>query len=446
MQIKDIHIQNLRGFEDEKIEFHPNLNVFIGSNASGKTTILEAVLDCCYQLVDKAGIDRGKNSFSKRDINYSKEWSLVTSNAVIYLDGKETELSFAYKLGLEKDESFLIYFFNSDRSMSSLSFGESGEPKTLPIIKYYPPHNDATKGYLQKERKSYETSQLESWEYVYHNRLSYTRFLEWFVNYENQELREKSLRSELSYEMPILRFVRQAVSFALKEIYNKELIVRGDSIKLNNNNELFPTLVIQERKGIATNNEYLNQKSDGEIAIITLVADIAYNLAIAKDFENDDEGFLTASRGVVMIDEIETHLHPNWQRKIVPILRKVFPNIQFFITTHSPQVVSSVASESVFVCEDFKVNKVNFRTKGTDTNTLLKYIFNSTERPQKYIDALKEFGRKIDEKADEKELIAIIDIVKKYRAEDDGEDIDLLVEDMMLQLEAHNFDMEYEMD
>ena len=100
-----------------------------------------------------------------------------------------------------------------------------------------------------------------------------------------------------------------------------------------------------------------------------------------------------------MIDEIETHLHPKWQREILPILSKLFPNIQFFIATHSPQIVASVKSESVFICDNFNVEKVPFKTFGEDSNSILNEIFNTTDRPIPYIKLIQKFDDLIDNDA-----------------------------------------------
>lgn len=370
MQIKDIHIQNLRGFEDEKIEFHPNLNVFIGSNASGKTTILEAVLNCCYETMKAFSSFDDKNlpnfgQFSFYEIKEEKEFLGVASEVSLYFDRKYYDLHTSYTKG--ESDSQIEWKESHQKSEKPYLDLNKNESKTLPIFCYYPANKTRIFESEEYDNKSefgyFSFSQLEAWDNVYRDGLSYSALLEWFFQQETQELMSKRDSGDDKYEDFELALFRTAMTKVFKNLYGKKMHIKSDQIKSKHTNKLIPTLSIQEKKGKTSRKEYLESKSEGEKTIITLVADIAYNLAIAKDFENDsDEDFLK-SRGVVMIDEIETHLHPNWQRKIVPILRKVFPNIQFFITTHSPQVVSSVASESVFVCEDFKVNKVNFRTK-----------------------------------------------------------------------------------
>ena len=89
----------------------------------------------------------------------------------------------------------------------------------------------------------------------------------------------------------------------------------------------------------------LEQLSDGEKNLIALVGDIARRLSIANP--NAEEPL--KGDGIILIDEVDLHLHPSWQRLIIPKLTELFPNCQFFITTHSPQVLSHVKPENIFL-------------------------------------------------------------------------------------------------
>jgi predicted ATP-binding protein involved in virulence len=86
--------------------------------------------------------------------------------------------------------------------------------------------------------------------------------------------------------------------------------------------------------------------------------------------------------GIVLIDEIDLHLHPQWQRRVLPALTKTFPNCQFIVTTHSPQVLSEVPKESVFILENGKLLEYSPHTRGRDSNSILYEIFNVKERPE----------------------------------------------------------------
>lgn len=85
----------------------------------------------------------------------------------------------------------------------------------------------------------------------------------------------------------------------------------------------------------------VDQLSDGEKCTLALIGDLARRLALAN--QNSENPL--AGSGIVLIDEIELHMHPSWQRKVFPVLRKTFPNIQFIVTTHSPQVLGEVSNQ-----------------------------------------------------------------------------------------------------
>ena len=124
----------------------------------------------------------------------------------------------------------------------------------------------------------------------------------------------------------------------------------------------------------------LNQLSDGEKMMILLVSDIARRLTIANKTNNTEE--IINGKGIVLIDEIETHLHPSWQRKIIPALTQTFPNIQFIVTTHSPQILANVQKESVHIIENAQFVPYAPPTYGKDSNSILWDIFGVKKYPK----------------------------------------------------------------
>lgn len=137
----------------------------------------------------------------------------------------------------------------------------------------------------------------------------------------------------------------------------------------------------------------LDQLSDGEKNLIALVGDIARRLAIGNPRKDNP---LNGS-GIILIDEIDLHLHPSWQRLVIPKLLEVFPNCQFFISTHSPQVISHVKPENVFLLEQDKTGmryrKVD-ETYGMSIDRVVEIIMDDESRPaptQENLDRIFEF-------------------------------------------------------
>jgi predicted ATP-binding protein involved in virulence len=115
-----------------------------------------------------------------------------------------------------------------------------------------------------------------------------------------------------------------------------------------------------------------------------LVADIARRLAILNPKASSPEEVLKGN-GIVLIDEIDLHFHPAWQCMVIPGLRATFPNCQFFVTTHSPQVLSNVPKENVFILnvfilEDGQIYPADSTTYGRDTNAILAQLMGVSER------------------------------------------------------------------
>jgi len=133
----------------------------------------------------------------------------------------------------------------------------------------------------------------------------------------------------------------------------------------------------------------LEQLSDGEKNFIALIGDIARRLFLGNPFsENPLEG-----QGVVLIDEIDLHLHPKWQRNIIEKIQLVFPNVQFFITTHSPQVISSVRTEEIYILKQ-ENGKMEYSKPadsfGLNTDRILEDIMEGNARPVKAKEQLDE--------------------------------------------------------
>ena len=122
----------------------------------------------------------------------------------------------------------------------------------------------------------------------------------------------------------------------------------------------------------------LSRMSDGYRNTISLIADIAYRMETLNPQLGTD--VLKDTSGVVLIDEIDLHLHPAWQQRILSDLQEIFPKVQFIVTTHAPAVISSVKSENLVILKDYEVVDANSETYGDDVNSILKSIMGVPDR------------------------------------------------------------------
>ena len=128
---------------------------------------------------------------------------------------------------------------------------------------------------------------------------------------------------------------------------------------------------------------------------MSMIADIAYRMAILNPQLLDN--ILQETSGVVLIDEIDMHLHPSWQSKIIKVLTKTFPRVQFIFTTHSPSVLSNISNENILILNNLEIYKLTDKTYGRDIESIVHQIMRTEVRPQEIVEKLKTFNNLLDE-------------------------------------------------
>lgn len=158
--------------------------------------------------------------------------------------------------------------------------------------------------------------------------------------------------------------------------------------------------------------------SDGYRGTLNLVADIARRMAMLNPALCDK---VLEAPGVVMIDEIDLHLHPKWQAKILGDLADIFPNVQFIVTTHSPIVVASVPRENVRMLDDERaVVPPPVETYGHDSNSILAAILEASARPEALAALFETFYKDID-KGQYEAAGKVLDQIEEEIGNDDPE-------------------------
>lgn len=140
----------------------------------------------------------------------------------------------------------------------------------------------------------------------------------------------------------------------------------------------------------------VNQLSDGEKCLMAMVGDLARRFAIA----NPIRGNPLEGEGVILIDEIDLHLHPLWQRMVIPKLTEVFPNCQFLISTHSPHVITHVRPENLFLLSMTHEGLKSLRPSESYGKTVERVLEDlmglETTRPNDVKEALRTLFEQID--------------------------------------------------
>lgn len=404
MKIQKLVLENFRGFKGKhEIEFKPDVNVFIGINGAGKTTILDAVTNFLKEFI--------KDLTTDKNTKYRKDGNIININSVKTQLSLTTDISdelLIHNITYKRENisvNIIKYDYNINNKIVKLLLQE--QPlKKLPIFTYYNSNNRIYDYAIDTKPAKMFEAYSEAFET---NFREFKNFFLWYNNEENFE-NEKRLNEDNDYRNPKLEVIRTTVIKFSEHIEG----FKFEKLRIQRSKTDEPLFLLEK----GDEKLFFDMLSNGEKAIFFYVADIARRLAIANpgNLNADKEG-----EGIVLIDEIDLHLHPSWQREIIPALTKTFPNIQFFITTHSPQVLSNVKHKNVIVIEDFKFVEFTPNTYGKDSNSILWDIFGVTERPvhsQKKLDKLYEL---LEEEDKQKDAKLLLDELSKELGKDDPE-------------------------
>ncbi len=368
MKINTLKVTNFRCFEHLEVKWHPQFNAIVGANGSGKSALLSALRVGAGAFftgiedkeVKKTNIDPD----DQRQIYYERNSETASFTSVVCsgeVDGKKLVWERAKGSGNGKSTRTSRKAANDIKLIAEEMQNKvvNDLPVTLPIISYYPTSR------LFGERKYTGTSPYGSRIRGYYNSLeenSDWKFLKkWFVDLEFARFQD-AVQSipKMFYASDT---AKQAVLSCLPE---------AESLYYNPDKQ---QMTVKFQNGLITP---FDQLSDGAKNLLLLAADIALKCILLNPQKERDAN---KTPGIVMIDELDLHLHPKWQRVAANVLQKAFPKIQFFITTHSPQVLSQLPKECVFLLKDFEIiNGIAF-TEGRDSNSILEDVFGESKRP-----------------------------------------------------------------
>lgn len=331
MRITRLELHNFRGIADLIVTPAEGVNLFIGRNGQGKSTVLDAAAIALSWFTARS-VNRNANGkpILDRDIRNGQRDASIS---IEVYDGWESVswTIYGYKPGPEPRKKSELSRLN--RHLDLFAEEYASKERAIPVVCYYP----TTRAFVdvpERIRTRHDFSDRFS---AYQGSLDigsdFRSFFEWYKDEEAAENAEA--RSRRDYRSPVLEGVRHAV----------EAFTGFSALRV----QYKPRLRMTLKKG---NEEIeVSQLSDGEQIYLALVGDLARRATMAVAGVARPADALAEARGVVLIDEIELHLHPGWQRQVLSRLRSVFPGLQFLTTTHSPQVVGEVSRESAWMID-----------------------------------------------------------------------------------------------
>lgn len=366
MKLFNIRLKDYRSFADNDLHIDGKTTIFFGVNGTGKSSILHAI-NLMYAPILNKIVEANKYqqnvSFVPEDIRYGCRQTSIDINMKIGDDTFELHRTYRNVKGdhstNSKDLSKILEKFHE-------CYFENDEH--LPVFVYYGTNRLVNDIPLRIRNKHDFFEANSTYEHAIQPQLDFRTFFEWFRNQEDFQNEEAMRRKDFDYKDPALSSVKTAVEAMLGACENLRV-------------ERKPHLAMKVNKnGIPLN---VSQLSDGEKCTMAMFGDLARRLSLANPkSEHPLEG-----EGVVLIDELELHMHPSWQRVILSRLRQTFPNVQFILTTHSPVVLSEIDEW----CNLFSMTTENGLTvvekeknlDGYDINTILNAFMDTSSQSEK---------------------------------------------------------------
>lgn len=383
MKIKQLELENFRGFAGKHVvKFHAEKpTVIVGVNGSGKTSVLDALFQLIHlQILKMIPVSGENKSYIESDITIGKEKATLAIN---YFYSKERKLEEG-KLGtrysrIDGKLSPINTIDNLNNQIKDTLFNKGTH--ALPVFLYFPASRNTESeefGELNEFKLGVDR-RLKIFQSICQDTIDTTRIFEWYIEKQNIQNNERIKRKNFNYKTPFGKSIESGLRSFLYIFSTNTL-----KLKLATTSEGYQSIVIN-KNGIDLQ---LEQLSAGEKMIFGLVLEIMYRISIGNpDMENPLQ-----TDGIVLIDELELHLHPKWQATVLNALHQTFPNIQFIVTTHSPLVINHVQSDQLVLINNDKIVQGEDiqEVYGKDVNSITENIMGAPKRPKDVEAMIKE--------------------------------------------------------
>lgn len=372
MRLSSLSLTDFRGFASLDLTFEPDVTVLVGVNGAGKSSILDALammLTSVHQAYRK-DLESAERRIEKGDRRFGSAAARVTVGAT--LDGSPLTWTTLAEAGLELNLPMPYHLRMLGRLMPS-----ADERGAMPLAVYFPTNRSAL-DIPSRIHASDDDTAFAAYDGALEDGASNFRgFFEWYR-------REEDLENEERLRPPADGILRARLGFVREAI--EKLFPGGKSLRI----ERRPQRMVLDRGGEVLD---IAQLSDGEKCLVAMAGDLARRMVQVAPRDPAP----LEREVIVLVDEVELHLHPGLQRQILGRLRTAFPNAQLVVSTHSPQVLSSVHRRSVRLLEGFTQKPLDAGTWMRDTNSILESAFGDSGRPPDIAQKLTDLQRAVDE-------------------------------------------------
>lgn len=349
-RIKELTVTNYRKFEQKTFQLNPTMNVFAGKNGSGKTAALEAavVMMGAYLSAYKTYVPSQyvfnlsgdpENGDAHKKVLTSQQEDVLTAGGVAQYPCKvsctaiwgEESNEISFQRIIEKEGSRTKFNGKNPIQPKVVEWEEaiskadhSDEASILPLVLYLSSARLWNENNSTKKKSLY--GRTEAFNHCLDKKHGAELAFGYIRKFKNIAVEEREGKSFPAYD---------AILDAINEAFGDELSP-GERVIFSTRYER-DIVALQMKDGTVVP---FTSLSDGYRNVIKIIVDIATRMCILNPYQK--ENALKNTPGIVVIDEIDLSLHPTWQRKIIGILKELFPKIQFICATHSPFIIQSL--------------------------------------------------------------------------------------------------------
>ena len=399
MRLDRLQIQNFRCYENATFDFQPGFNLVVGINGSGKTSLLQAVSLSFRNFVNSLGKPAPIVPDEEVRSEIRKFEDRLRFERIYPLTVTATGTAFGFNSWVvSKDRNGNSANFDVDINLKiskELQLIDSGDTLDLPLIAVYKANRRwLSSGTSAESAVTQQSSRFDAYTNWFDAAANLKEFENWVIGKTLERLQRMSRSGPRENFDDELHWVNSTLKIALP---NSE----GIEYDL----ELRNLVVNFEAKSLL-----FNDLSDGQRGMIALIADIARRICLLNPHMGNK--VLKLTTGVVIIDELDIHLHPAWQRHIVSVLRSAFPKIQFIAASDSPQIIGSLQPEEVIVLSNGDASHPRV-TYGLDSSSVLEEVMDVAQREPEIEQLLSELFSTLEDNDLEKAKVQLQALQKR---------------------------------
>lgn len=395
MKLTSIHLQNYRAHRDLRVEFNATFNVVTGINGSGKTSMLKGVADglasLLYGIPNVPSSPLGEPAYTHVSaIPVEGRYRFEPLFPVtVKAEGRAVENDFTRTVKKASDVAQLA--FEGRSPLRDLIQGkDNGQPTqehiVLPVVAFYRANRQWIADRSQVMKAAMEkSSRHDGYQQWWDAAVNVSALQHWVIGKCLERYQRSSETGKRFHEIDDdeLALVNTALTAAIEGIGDLRYDMQQKSLLVSWHQE----------EGDKQKTISFDHLSDGQRTVICLVADIARRICLLNAQLGKD--VIHKTPGVVLIDELDVHLHPRWQRRIVNGLRAAFPAVQFIATSHSPQVLGELQPEEIILLREGGTSQPQV-SYGLDSSQVLEEIMGASSRNLTVDEKLKQLFEKIE--------------------------------------------------